>query len=286
MKQGLRSFLEVFSMRFQGRPNKVKFAPISEYFKMYEKYLIKGIPYEKLFSSSLWVSSNFVQIGEEYEDFINGKLKDHKFLQQCIVKPFDDGFQDTGVSLMLQDKKTNELKLVMLTSDESAFVWNILDLDKNYDPKKQEEFDKTPVKNQMGTGGVNWTGNLENLTSDGARYYGIKKLLNKENRDYRIALVHPQKGIVQQGSEALHVDSNYVKNQFLALNTQAKFFAGYVDYTKEELKYLQHWIEEVGAEPLEQMLTTQILKERSDTQKLYMSSTLCELFSSIKSKKK
>lgn len=165
------------------------------------------------------------------------------------VEIFGKGFKPLSLCLLIEDLKTQELQLRFLLPDEGGLLWELLERDKSgkvfsYYPKITEYLDK--------------------------------KWISKTDRDYRLALVQPNLGIVQQGSDRF---SKEIRKdpRFIALMTEAKFWNGELYYNKQEQEYLKDWIERVGAKNLENLMLYNILKLRPQAQRNYEGSTLQKL---------
>lgn len=171
---------------------------------------------------------------------------------------FGGGFKPITLCLMMQDFKSHQLKFYYLTPEEVGSVWQLLTADKMYDPLAANKEAQLSEESKHPTGLTN------------SLYYA---LMNKEDRSCRLALVQPEIGIVQQGSDRFK--ENIVDDpQYIALITESKFWNGDVYYSKREMEYLKEWLARVGPDEMENMLLRNILKHRPEAQRSYSGSGL------------
>ncbi len=110
----------------------------------------------------------------------------------------------------------------------------------------------------------------------------LKKSLKKErktpskNAEVTLALYNLDSKVVQEGSRTIpNLDQN---ESFIRLSAQAKFYAGRINYTKDELKHLESWFSEKDVNEMEELFTKTILTNKDYMRRLYVGSDIDRLF--------
>ncbi len=100
-----------------------------------------------------------------------------------------------------------------------------------------------------------------------------------EKQEMEVTLYHKTLKVLQSNNEAIaNGKQQVIDPAVLKKIVQAKFFNGESLYSKEEMKYLKAWIEQKGADRMEQLFTQQVLPYKPDKQKEYPGSPLAKIF--------
>lgn len=101
-------------------------------------------------------------------------------------------------------------------------------------------------------------------------------------RELKIALYDLETGVTAQSSDPIDFISLEKDPEFLMQTVQLKFYAGISHYSKDEIPVLREWIQKCGVENMHHYFNTIVLtKERADSRKSYMHSTLKTIFEEL-----
>lgn len=142
--------------------------------------------------------------------------------------PFKKNHNKPRFLLLLQNiQQPENIQLIFLTQSEAGFFMNLLALDHG------------------------------SLNSNDLNLKQI--ILSPSNREINLGLIDIQGRILQEGRNPINKTFLKGNTEFLRLLVEAKFFAGFINYEKEEQQNLKEFIAEKGANELEKFLLNEIL---------------------------
>lgn len=157
-----------------------------------------------------------------------------------VVKPFGIGSKPITLCLLVESKDPGKpLEFYYLHPDEAAFLTKLLAIDR-------AGLKEVRIREEI---------------------FGYK------DSDCRLALVHPDFGILHQGREPITTNLNR-NEEYLRFTTESKVWSGKLHYKRKELEYLKGWIARVGPDNFEQMFLNVILRLKPAIKRKYPGSVL------------